>query len=565
MLKTRWTDSVDLSQPLNDYPRPQFVRDSYFSLNGKWQYKITKSPAITDDYDGEIVVPFSPESELSGVNRTVGPNDYLIYKKTFVLPSDFNKGRVYINFGAVDQIATVYINGKCVGTHKGGYTPFRFELSEYINESENDLVVLVKDFSDTKSYSRGKQKINRGGIWYTAQSGIWQSVWLESTPIEHLDSVRITPDYDNELVRFEFFGTDDVETLIYDGDELIADTTEHTVKIPDFKPWSPENPFLYKVVFKACGEKIKSYFGMRKFSVGTDGMGIKRLLLNNKPYFHNGLLDQGYYPDTMLTPPCNEAMENDIKFVKNAGFNMLRKHIKIEPLLWYHYCDVNGIIVWQDMVNGGGSYGLEVSAIPFVNITLDDTKYKTFAREDKEGRDLYYQELDEMISHLYNCPCIAVWVPFNEGWGQFDSRIAYEKIKALDSTRIVDTTSGWHDLGHSDVISKHIYFTPIKVKAGDRPYVLSEFGGFSMRIKGHTFNEKMFGYKIYNSKNSLTKAYERLFNNVIIPQIKDGLSATVYTQLTDVEDELNGLLTYDRELQKIDVDKLKEINERIKL
>ena len=565
MLKTRWTDSVDLSQPLNDYPRPQFVRDSYFSLNGKWQYKITKSPAIPDDYDGEIVVPFSPESELSGVNKTVGPNDYLIYKKSFVLPSDFNQVRVYINFGAVDQIATVYINGKCVGTHKGGYTPFRFELSEYINESENDLVVLVKDFSDTKFYSRGKQKINRGGIWYTAQSGIWQSVWLESTPIEHLESVRITPDYDNELVRFEFFGTDDVETLIYDGDELIADTTEHTVKIPDFKPWSPENPFLYKVVFKACGEKIKSYFGMRKFSVGTDGMGIKRLLLNNKPYFHNGLLDQGYYPDTMLTPPCNKAMENDIKFVKNAGFNMLRKHIKIEPLLWYHYCDVNGIIVWQDMVNGGGSYGLEVSAIPFVNITLDDTKYKTFAREDKEGRDLYYQELDEMISHLYNCPCIAVWVPFNEGWGQFDSRLAYEKVKALDSTRIVDTTSGWHDLGHSDVISKHIYFTPIKVKAGDRPYVLSEFGGFSMRIKGHTFNEKMFGYKIYNSKNSLTKAYERLFNNVIIPQIKDGLSATVYTQLTDVEDELNGLLTYDRELEKIDVDKLKEINERVRI
>lgn len=565
MLKTRWTDSVDLSQPLNEYPRPQFVRDSYFSLNGKWQYKITKSPAIPDDYDGEIVVPFSPESELSGVNRTVGPNDYLIYKKSFVLPSDFNKGRVYINFGAVDQIATVYINGKCVGTHKGGYTPFRFELSEYINESENDLVVLVKDFSDTKFYSRGKQKINRGGIWYTAQSGIWQSVWLESTPIEHLDSVKITPDYDNELVRFEFFGTDDVETLIYDDDELIADTTEHTIKIPDFKPWSPENPFLYNVVFKACGEKIKSYFGMRKFSVGTNGMGIKRLLLNNKPYFHNGLLDQGYYPDTKLTPPCNEAMENDIKFVKNAGFNMLRKHIKIEPLLWYHYCDVNGIIVWQDMVNGGGSYGLEVSAIPFVNITLDDTKYKTFAREDKEGRDLYYQELDEMISHLYNCPCIAVWVPFNEGWGQFDSRLAYKKIKALDSTRIVDTTSGWHDLGYSDVISKHIYFTPIKVKAGDRPYVLSEFGGFSMRIKGHTFNEKMFGYKIYNSKNSLTKAYERLFNNVIIPQIKDGLSATVYTQLTDVEDELNGLLTYDRELEKIDVDKLKEINERIKL
>ncbi len=562
MLLTKWSRSFDREHPLPEYPRPQFVRDSYLSLNGTWKYVIKNNSGRPMRYLADITVPFSPETEISGVCRALKPTEYLFYLKKFTLPDGFNKGRV---FGAVDQLATVFLNGKEVGEHKGGYTPFKFELTDYLIEGENKLEVKVQDFTDTRSYSRGKQKTKRGGIWYTAQSGIWQSVWLESTPVEHLESVKITPDYDNEQVSFEYFGTDDVEVLIYDGDTLIADTTDKTVKIPDFKSWSPESPFLYNVVFKACGESIKSYFGMRKFSVGVDENGIKRLFLNNKPYFHNGLLDQGYYSDGYLTPPTNQAMENDVLFAKKAGFNMLRKHIKIEPLLWYHYCDVNGILVWQDMVNGGGEYGLEVSVIPFVNIKLDDTNYRNFHRVEKEGRDLYYQELNETINHLYNCPCIAMWVPFNEGWGQFDSAKAYEMVKKLDPTRVVDTTSGWHDMGASDVISKHIYFTPIKVKAGDRPYVLSEFGGFSMKIPNHTFNNKMFGYKIYKSKVSLTNAYEKLHNNVIIPQIKKGLSATVYTQVTDVEDELNGLMTYDREIVKIDIEKLKKINERVKL
>ncbi len=565
MLLTKWSRSFDREHPLPEYPRPQFVRDSYLSLNGTWKYVIKNNSGRPMRYLADITVPFSPETEISGVCRALKPTEYLFYLKKFTLPDGFNKGRVFVNFGAVDQLATVFLNGKEVGEHKGGYTPFKFELTDYLIEGENKLEVKVQDFTDTRSYSRGKQKTKRGGIWYTAQSGIWQSVWLESTPVEHLESVKITPDYDNEQVSFEYFGTDDVEVLIYDGDTLIADTTDKTVKIPDFKSWSPESPFLYNVVFKACGESIKSYFGMRKFSVGVDENGIKRLFLNNKPYFHNGLLDQGYYSDGYLTPPTNQAMENDVLFAKNAGFNMLRKHIKIEPLLWYHYCDVNGILVWQDMVNGGGEYGLEVSVIPFVNIKLDDTNYRNFHRVEKEGRDLYYQELNETINHLYNCPCIAMWVPFNEGWGQFDSAKAYEMVKKLDPTRVVDTTSGWHDMGASDVISKHIYFTPIKVKAGDRPYVLSEFGGFSMKIPNHTFNDKMFGYKIYKSKVSLTNAYEKLYNNVIIPQIKKGLSATVYTQVTDVEDELNGLMTYDREIVKIDIEKLKKINERVKL
>lgn len=569
MLLTKWSKNFDRENPLPEYPRPQFVRDSYLSLNGSWHYEVRENEKIPDRILGNITVPFSPETELSGVCRVIKPNEYLFYEKTFVLPKDFNKGRVFINFGAVDQVAEVFLNGRFVGSHKGGYTPFKFEITDFITSNENQLIVKVRDFTDTKSYSRGKQKSKRGGIWYSPQSGIWQSVWLESTPVNYLESVRITPDYDKSEVRFSYKGSDgiedNVEVSVYDGDNLVAQTKGDTVKIENFKSWSPESPFLYNVEFNAFGETIKSYFGMRKFSVGTDENGIKRLFLNNKPYFHNGLLDQGYYPDGFLTPPSNQAMEQDVIFAKSAGFNMLRKHIKIEPLLWYHYCDVNGIIVWQDMVNGGGSYGLETNVLPFLGIKIDDTNYKAFNREDKEGRELYYQELEETIDYLYNCPCIAVWVPFNEGWGQFDSALAYSKIQLLDTTRIIDTTSGWHDMGKTDVISKHIYFTPIKVKKGDKPYVLSEFGGLGLKIQGHTFNERMFGYKIYKSEQTLTKAYEKLYNKVIIPQIKDGLSATVYTQLTDVEDELNGLLTYDREIVKIDIEKLKEINERVKL
>ena len=565
MLLTKYGETLNRENPLSEYPRPQFVRNSYINLNGKWKCEFSKSKKLPNEFNTDIIVPFSPETPLSGVSRVLSPDEYLHYEKKFELPENFNKGRIFIHFGAVDQIATVYLNGTEIGTHKGGYTPFTFELTDYIKQDENVLNVTVKDYSDTKEYSKGKQKFKRGGIWYSPQSGIWQTVWLESTPAQFLERVKITPDYDNEQVNFEFFGTDDVITRIYDGENLIAETKETTVKIPDFKSWSPESPFLYDVKFQACGETISSYFGMRKFSVGEDENGVKRLFLNNKPYFHNGLLDQGYYPDGFLTPPSNEAMEFDVKKVKELGFNMLRKHIKVEPLFWYHYCDVNGILVWQDMVNGGGQYGLEISVLPFIGVNLDDTNYKTFKRTDKEARELYYQELKETVDYLYNCPCIALWVPFNEGWGQFDSKIAYEMLKKMDPSRTVDSTSGWHDRGYSDVISKHIYFTPIKVKAGNRPYVLSEFGGYSQKIEGHTFNNKMFGYKIYKSKETLTKAYKHNYEKTIIPQIKDGLAATVYTQVTDVEDELNGILTYDRKVVKIDEATIKDINRRVKL
>ncbi len=562
---TEYGEKLDKTCPLIEYPRPQFVRNSFINLNGKWACEFTRSDEIPQNFSREIIVPFSPETPLSGVGRMLMPDEYLHYKKEFDIAPDFNKGRVFIHFGAVDQIATVYLNGVKIGTHSGGYTPFSFEITDCIKEKGNVLNVVVRDFSDTAEYSRGKQKIKRGGIWYSPQSGIWQTVWLESTPETYLKKVKITPDFDREEVRFDFCGQDGVQTSVYDGDNLIAETTECIVKLPDFKAWSPENPFLYKVVFTCGKDRVRSYFGMRKFSVGTDKNGIKRLFLNNKPYFHNGLLDQGYYPDGYLTPPSNSALENDVKTVKSMGFNMLRKHIKIEPLLWYHFCDVNGIIVWQDMVNGGGKYGLEVSVLPFIGVNLDDTNYKTFKRTDKKQRESYYNELSEMLDTLYNCPCIAVWVPFNEGWGQFDSAKAYDFIKSVDSTRIIDSTSGWHDRGTTDVISKHIYFTPIKVKAGDKPYVLSEYGGYSHRVVGHTFGSKMFGYKIYKTEKSMTAAYERLFNNVIIPQIDTGLSAAVYTQLTDVEDELNGLVTYDRKIVKINSEVIRKINERVKI
>lgn len=565
MLLTSWGEDLNRNCPLSEYPRPQFKRNSYLSLNGQWKAEFCESEEFPNFYSYDITVPFSPECPLSGVSRELGEEEYLIYEKKFVLPDDFNKGRVFINFGAVDQIARVYLNGKFVGAHHGGYTAFSFELTDYLNNGENTLNVVVRDLCEKNEYSRGKQKTKRGGIWYSKQSGIWQSVWLESTPTDYISNVRITPNLDNSSVSFEFEGDISVQKMIYDGDELIADTTDNTVYIDNPKTWSPESPFLYRVVFKYGRDTVHSYFGMRKFSVGTDENGMPRLMLNNKPYYHNGLLDQGYYPDGYLTPPSNSAMEFDIKTVRECGFNMLRKHIKIEPMLWYHYCDVNGIIVWQDMINGGGSYGLEVSAIPFLNINLDDTSYKTFKRTNEEARRLYYQELKEMITALYNCPCIAVWVPFNEGWGQFDSDYAYTYIKSLDATRIIDSASGWHPQKQSDIISKHIYFTPIKVHAQDKPWCLTEFGGLSTRVKGNTFNDKMFGYKIYSGKQSLTKAYKRLFEKTIIPQIKDGLSASVYTQVTDVEDELNGILTYDRRVQKIDTDVLKQINERVNL
>lgn len=570
-LMTRWGKQLDPNAILQEYPRPQFVRDSYINLNGAWQYAITGSEKSPAAYQGEILVPFSPECPLSGVRRVVRPSDHLHYCKTFDVPSGFNRGRVFLHFGAVDQVASVWLNGVHVGDHQGGFVPFAIEVSHAVKQGENQLKVAVRDYSDTSFYARGKQKFKRGGIWYSPQSGIWQTVWLESTPLNCLESVRITPDYDNASVHIQLNQLGDTQTFraeAMDGETVVAfgeGTTELTLTIPGFKSWSPEQPFLYDLRLVGETETIGSYFGMRKFSIGADAAGVPRLLLNNKPYFHNGVLDQGYFPDGYLTPPSDEAMLFDIQAMKDMGFNMLRKHIKLEPMRWYYHCDRLGMLVWQDMVNGGGRYGLEVSVWPFIGVVMDDTKYQNFGRTSSQGRELFLEETKITVETLYNVPSIAMWVPFNEGWGQFDSKKVYALVKGLDPTRPVDHASGWHDQGAGDVVSKHIYFTPIKVKQFAYPYVLSEFGGLGLKVVNHTFNNKMFGYKIYKSKETLGGAYARLYGRTIIPQIPKGLSATVYTQLTDVEDELNGFYTYDREICKFSKEELARINRQVKL
>ena len=576
-LSTEFGKNPEEELPFPEYPRPQMRRENWTNLNGWWEYAFTETQKMPEQRDGKILVPFSPECDASGVKRQLLPKEYLWYFRTIQLPKIPAGKRLLLQFGAVDQDAVIYCNGKRAGGHLGGYLSFSVDLTPYLKTGENELAVKVRDETDTDWKGRGKQSLTPGGMFYTAQSGIWQSVWMEWVPETYLERIVITPEYDTASVKVRVFlnGPDaglTKKNTVRESEApdakviCVRETRENEAELilGNFAGWSPEHPHLYGVSIEAGEDRIESYFGMRKFGIGKDEKGITRLLLNGKPYFQNGVLDQGYWPESFYTPPSDEAMVYDIKTAKRLGFNMIRKHLKVECARWYSHCDHIGMLVWQDMINGGGHYGLEISAIPFVGITLDDRKYKTFKRTDAAARELYYQELWEMVDALYNCPCIAMWVPFNEGWGQFDSTVAYNLLKEWDPTRTVDSASGWHPCGDSDVISKHIYFTPIRVHAGDKPWLLTEFGGYALKTPGHTWNERTFGYRVYPSKEKLTAAYQKLFNKVIIPQIKTGLAATVYTQVTDVEDEINGLMTYDRQVAKIDPAVLQKINEKVK-
>jgi len=565
-MMTRWGEALNPHSPLPEYPRPQLRRESYLSLNGYWQYAIVNGGAAPESFDGEIVAPFSPEAPLSGVERRVRPEDTLWYLRAFALPQGFNRGRVLLHFGAVDQIATVYLNGVELGAHTGGYTPFSFDITRDIR-SENELVVKVKDTTDTSWHSRGKQKTRKGGIWYTPQSGIWQTVWLESVPEEYITSLRITPLYDDAAVEITALSNTGLERpcTVRVG-QVVAEGTANRpmhISMQGFTPWSPEHPHLYDFSVKLGEDLVESYFGMRKFELGRDGEGIPRLLLNGRPYFHRGVLDQGYWPDGLYTPPSDEAMEADILAMKGLGFNMLRKHIKIEPLRWYYHCDRLGMLVWQDIVNGGGKYDtLTVTAPLFTGANIDDSRYARFGREDAEGRAQYMRELDETLALLYNCVSLCLWAPFNEGWGQFDAAAVTEHIRQADPTRLIDHASGWHDQGAGDIYSRHVYFKPFRFKADakGRAAALTEFGGYSYRLEGHSQAAREFGYKKIKSREELTAAYRQLFEREIIPAIPKGLSATVYTQLSDVEGEVNGLLTYDREEIKPDAGEVRRIN-----
>jgi hypothetical protein len=502
------------------------------------------------------VVPFSPESALSGVGRTLQPNETLYYRKTFVLEKSLLQPHLLLHFGAVDCACEVWVNDCLAGTHAGGFTPFALDITALAHAGQNQLRLAVTDPTDTSCQSRGKQSLKPGGIWYTPQSGIWQTVWLEPLPEPYLAHVRMEPDIDQAVLRLT--PSSDCTAIFQGRCYALTGGAAGEISIPNMRLWSPEDPFLYDIAFECGADRVSSYFGMRTFGLGKDAQGIPRLLLNNAPYFHKGLLDQGYWPDGLLTPPADEAMRYDICTMKALGFNMLRKHIKMEPLRWYYHCDREGMLVWQDMVNGGRSYRLgTVAVFPFLGGRKTDgpKHYQTFGRQDKAGRTAFYEELDCMLHQLHNCVSIAMWVPFNEGWGQFDANQAVAFIRARDTSRTIDHASGWYDQGGGDCLSLHVYFKKVRLprrRAGDaRAFVLSEFGGYSHGVPGHRFSEKMFGYRAYKSLSQLRAAYEKLLARQIEPLVPKGLAATVYTQLSDVEEEVNGILTYDREICKV--------------
>ena len=554
--------------PHAEYPRPQFKRDSYTILNGLWDFAKVKIADTVADFSQKILVPFSPETLNSGIYESfsLGIDEKLVYKRPFDLEIKEDQC-IHLHFGAVDQECTVYVNGKCVGSHKGGYTPFSFDITDAVANGKNTLLVECTDKTELSHGARGKQSSNPGKIWYTPQSGIWQTVWLEAVPKNHIRdiTVRTYPEKNTVSIFSDSDGKQSVR--VYDGDALIINMELSDKKVDlvyDFEAWSPEKPKLYTFVLEnEYGDKVESYFGVRSYGVGKDENGVARLLLNGKPYFMNGVLDQGYYSDGLLTPPSDKAMYDDVRLMKDMGYNMIRKHIKIEPMRWYYYCDLLGIIVWQDFVNGGGEYKFtRIGLLPFLGFKHDDSDYEYFSRESEEGRNEYLCAMKETVSALKNVTSIGVWVPFNEGWGQFDSFEITKKLLSLDDTRIIDSVSGWYDQGADKTTLKslHTYYTPLKVPKDSRPVVLSEFGGYSMKIADHVYSEKEFGYKIFRSREKLSTALEGLYLKKLLPLIKKGLCAAVYTQLSDVEEEINGLITFDRKVVKVDKELMQRLN-----
>lgn len=572
-LMTKWAERLDIHNVLPAYPRPHMVRGKWLNLNGLWDYAVRglDAPGLPT-YSGKILVPFPLESALSGVKRALLPDEELWYRRTFTVPTEWQGNRLLLHFGAVDWKANVWVNDNHVGEHTGGHYPFSFDISRYIEEGENEITVSVWDGTDAFGLERGKQALQPKGIFYTAVSGIWQTVWLEPVPKTYIKSHRLTPDLDSEriLVSIGCGGEQDglnFEVTIFDDKEVVASKRCRAsevleLKVPDAKLWSPDSPFLYDIRIELRDDEtvidsFDSYFGMRKYSIGRDKEGVKRLFVNNQPLFQNGVLDQGYWPDGLYTAPTDDALEFDVVLTKQLGFNMSRKHIKVEPARWYYHCDRLGLIVWQDMVSGGKNVNIVLNGlIPMVasQIRIKDQKYEKAGRQGKTSRDTFEKELKEMIDSLYNFPCIGMWVPFNEAWGQFDAERISKWVKKYDATRWVDHASGWHDQGAGDLKSVHSYFRKLKKPKGinDRPWAISEFGGYSLPIEGHVWEKsKEFGYKKFKRLEAFESAYRSLMQEQVRPLIAMGLSASVYTQLTDVESETNGLITYDRKVLKL--------------
>ena len=572
-LLTRYGKEINPDNILGEYPRPQLKRSSYLNLNGYWDFCINYEKDYKD-YDKKILVPFSPESYLSGVSEMVYPTMYSHYKKEIVLPSDFVKDLVILHFGAVDQICELYINGKFVLKHIGGYVPFSVEISQYIDDSlKVNIELLVSDETDTSYHLFGKQRINHEGIFYTPQSGIWQTVWIESVYKEYIRDVRIKPLYDQSQISLELKSDFSGEYIVkvFDNDKNLIKTHKTNklntlIHLDGFVSWTPNNPYLYYLEIKTDKDCVETYVGMRCFERKKDSKGIMRFYLNHLPYFQSGVLDQGYYSDGLLTPPSDQAMIDDILTMKELGFNMLRKHIKIEPLRWYYHCDRLGMLVWQDMLSGCEHKNVVFHhVLAILNIHLNDRHKRLFGRVSDEGKNLYEKDLEVMLDYLKNVTSLCVFVPFNEAWGQFDTLRISKKVKEFDEQRLVDHVSGWSDQKGGDFYSRHIYFQKIRFSkrmSKKRIAALTEFGGYSLPVQNHIYNnDKLFGYKKYKEKRALEEALESLYKDKIVPNLHKGLSVLVYTQLSDVEDEVNGFLSYDREVLKVDKDLMKSLND----
>ena len=575
--------------PLAEYPRPAMRRDSCEILNGPWQYAITQTAEYPAAWQGSILVPYSPEAPASGVGRTLQPGQWLHYHRLFAPPAG-EGGRVLLHFGAVDYACAVQVNGHLAGGHRGGYWPFTLDITDLLNGTgRNSLWVAVQDPTGHGTQARGKQTLRPGGMFYPAQSGIWQTVWLERVPDNYIQTLTVTPDYDARTVTVRVHtakpgGAVNLWAMVRAGGVTIAEDWgsdeadqdgEVTLNIPEehFFPWSPDTPFLYDLtVGTTQGEEagldtVHSYFALRKWSCAPDAHGVLRFCLNDKPILLNGLLDQGYWPEGLYTPPSDAAVERELSEVKALGFNLLRKHAKIEPQRWYYHCDRLGLIVWQDIVNGGSAYNLWF--VTYLTNVLQpllrrfpDGKAcrRLLSRAKPAGREEYAHELADTVQALRCHPCIACWVPFNEGWGQFDAGKAVQALRTLDGTRMVDVASGWFDQGGGDVHSLHNYFYPLRIRPQKRTVALSEYGGIAWPMPGHEPPRKTYGYGTAKDRQELTARYKKLQLKTVLPQLEKGLSALVYTQLTDVEDEVNGLFTYDRAAVKPDANAVRSVN-----
>ncbi len=540
--------------PWDIYPRPQLRRDSYLNLNGFWEFAVDGVP-----YDRQIRVPFCPESQLSGIQEHFAEGADLAYRRSFSLPEGFQKGHVLLHIGAADQHLVCYVNQKEVGRHSGGYEAMTFDITDAL-KAENLLEIHVRDDLNDLSMPYGKQVQKRGGMWYTPVSGIWQSVWLESVPERYIEQLHIENRGFGVKIAIEppLSGTVCVDGLgsfpLENGQVELKPESPHL--------WCPEDPYLYTFTVETAQDRVESYFALRSLDIRVLG-GIPRLCLNGKPYFFHGLLDQGYWPDGLFTPAKPEGYTEDILAMKQLGFNTLRKHIKVEPEEFYYQCDRLGMVVFQDMVNNGAYSFLRDTALPTAGLlSLNDRHL----HPDEKGRTEFRRAMTATVNQLKNHPCICYWTIFNEGWGQFDSDAVFEEFRRLDDTRFIDATSGWFHRKKSQVDSRHVYFRKVKLKAGDKPLVLSEFGGYSYKPAGHVFNtEQTYGYGKFENAEDFAAAVERLYREQIVPAVKAGLCAAIYTQVSDVEDETNGLLSYDRKVTKLSPQAMQQIAKKLVL